>query len=502
MSDLKFVFLSPVEQGHSSIHRAICSHLLSTNFPNLTSLSIHIIGDEPARLQWQHLIQKSNTRSLVFHAMGPRNHLEIAGSGERIRDPTNFLKSAPASLAVGGLELCERISSLIYTSPTDYLIRYEAIRRIVSEVKPDIVILDILFRNMGRDACSAEGCKYVILSPGTSIDHAAFHQPRGAGLWKFPPLFTNITFPVPWYLIPYNIVLTLGIIYSIVTPKSRKSLDTAREEAGIPGSVMKAQDQGAEASLFASMAEMEYPHLPMNNTVFCGPIIKHIPPISTIDFPDICSFLDQKRTVVLNLGTLFTYNNRDVEAIALAVTAARKSVKGGFQLLWKLPQASTFHSIIDGVFGNEENCAETLVREWLDPPALAILQHPNVSCLISHAGANSLIEAAYVGLPQIHLAFWFDLFTLATRSEWAGIGIYANKGKEPEIDPNMLTDALVKILDDAPGSEGAFIRWKAEELGKKVRATDGAGTASDVILKAAMGKVSDIPFHRPCLPAK
>lgn len=502
MSELKLVFLAPVEQGHSNVHRAICSHLLSTNLPEVASLSIHVIGDEPARSQWHHLIQESDTSSLVFHAMGTHNHLEIGNNGERIQDHTNFLKSKPASLAVGGLELCERISSLIYKSPTEYLTRYQAIRRVISEVKPDMVILDILFRNMGRDACNTEGYKYIVLSPGTSIDHAALHQPRGAGLWKFPPLFTNITYPVPWYLIPYNIILSIAIIYRIVSSGSRKSLEAARKEAGVPGSLLATSDKGAEAFLLASMAEMEYPHLPMTKTVYCGPIIRHVPPISPIEYPEIHRFLDQKRTVVLNLGTLFTYNDRDVKAIVSAMGAARRSIKGGFQLLWKLPHASNFSSIIEDGFGSEKDREETLVREWLDPPALAILQHPNVACLISHAGANSLIEAAYVGLPQIHLAFWFDLFTLAARSEWAGIGIYANKGKEPEIDHTMLKNAIVKVLDDSPGSEGACMRQKAGDLAKKVRATDGTRTASDVILKAAMSRYSEILFYEPCLPAK
>ncbi|KAF1969975.1 UDP-Glycosyltransferase/glycogen phosphorylase [Bimuria novae-zelandiae CBS 107.79] len=240
----------------------------------------------------------------------------------------------------------------------------------------------------------------------------------------------------------------------------------------------------------------------MAKTVFCGLIVEHIPAISPIEFPETSGFLDRKRTIVINFGTFFTYTDQDVEAVSSAISAARQKILETFQVLWKLPEAAKFTSIIGRYFDSKSDRADILVREWIDPPAPAVLQHPNVACFMSHASANSVIEAAYAGVPQIRLAFWLDLFTLAARSEWAGIGIYANKGKEPEIDTEMLTDAIVRVSNNRPGTEGALLKLKAEELGRKVRASDGVGTVSSTILKAAMGKDDEILFHTPCLTSE
>jgi UDP:flavonoid glycosyltransferase YjiC (YdhE family) len=83
---------------------------------------------------------------------------------------------------------------------------------------------------------------------------------------------------------------------------------------------------------------------------------------------------------------------------------------------------------------------------------------------------------------------WLDLYTIAVRVEALGLGIYANRGHETEIEPALLADALVRVLCDRDGEEGSRIRHKAEELGKLCRAARGDLKAADVIFKVASGE--------------
>jgi UDP:flavonoid glycosyltransferase YjiC (YdhE family) len=100
---------------------------------------------------------------------------------------------------------------------------------------------------------------------------------------------------------------------------------------------------------------------------------------------------------------------------------------------------------------------------------------------------DSLIEATYSGVPSIILPVWFDLYTLALRTEWLGNGIYANKGVEPYIDGSLLADAIVRTLKDREGEEGYRIKFKAEELARVCKhAERGDMKAAEAIIAAAM----------------
>jgi UDP:flavonoid glycosyltransferase YjiC (YdhE family) len=93
-----------------------------------------------------------------------------------------------------------------------------------------------------------------------------------------------------------------------------------------------------------------------------------------------------------------------------------------------------------------------------------------------------------VGVPQVILPVWFDLYGYAVRAEWLGIGIYANRGAEPTIDAPQLADALVRVLRDKEAEEGGRIRAKAGEVGRMCRRGRGDRRAADAILRAARGE--------------
>ena len=144
----------------------------------------------------------------------------------------------------------------------------------------------------------------------------------------------------------------------------------------------------------ASVKEMEYPHVSEKNVVYPGPILTPIPPLSSEQYPELAKFLDRKRTIVINMGSLFWYTHSDVENIAEAIVRAQHELpeKTTFQVLWKLNGKDKYEELLSTKFGGILEDVRT--EEWLEPPALAILQHPNVAGFVNHGGANSVHEAA------------------------------------------------------------------------------------------------------------
>lgn len=108
-----------------------------------------------------------------------------------------------------------------------------------------------------------------------------------------------------------------------------------------------------------------------------------------------------------------------------------------------------------------------------------------------------MIEAMYAGRPHLILAAWFDLYTLATRAEWLGCGLQANKGVEPAISGPLLADALVTVLRDREGEEGARIKKRAEEVGRLCREERGDQVAAEAIVQVALGS-RDLAVPKSC----
>jgi hypothetical protein len=147
----------------------------------------------------------------------------------------------------------------------------------------------------------------------------------------------------------------------------------------------------ARMAILASLPELEYPHVPNPRTVFAGPILTPTKPVSTDNYPEIAAFLDRGRTILINLGSLFTYTEADAYAIAEAIIQARARLhdRGGFQVLWKLRELKQFEQLIRERLG--EDVEGVRLETWIDPPATSVLQHPNVLAVVHHGGASEYL---------------------------------------------------------------------------------------------------------------
>jgi UDP:flavonoid glycosyltransferase YjiC (YdhE family) len=84
-------------------------------------------------------------------------------------------------------------------------------------------------------------------------------------------------------------------------------------------------------------------------------------------------------------------------------------------------------------------------------------------------------------LPQIILAQWYDLYDMATRAEYLGIGIYGNKKVAPDIEAVEFGAAVARLVQ--PGKESEGFKARAKVVAEACRKAGGKRTAVDKIIE-------------------
>ena len=89
-------------------------------------------------------------------------------------------------------------------------------------------------------------------------------------------------------------------------------------------------------------------------------------------------------------------------------------------------------------------------------------------------------------MPQIILAQWYDLYDMAARAEYRGIGIYGNKKVAPDIEAVEFGAAVARLV--RPGKESEGFKTRAKAVGEACRKSGGKRAAVDKILEIIKGK--------------
>ena len=82
------------------------------------------------------------------------------------------------------------------------------------------------------------------------------------------------------------------------------------------------------------------------------------------------------------------------------------------------------------------------------------------------------------------LAQWFDLYDIATRVEYRGIGIFGNKKAAPDFETVEFGAALARLVKPANESEG--FRTRAQQIGELCKQAGGK--------RAAVNKIMEIMY--------
>jgi hypothetical protein len=79
------------------------------------------------------------------------------------------------------------------------------------------------------------------------------------------------------------------------------------------------------------------------------------------------------------------------------------------------------------------------------------------------------------------LAQWYDLYDMAARAEYRGIGIYGNKNVAPDIEPAELGAAIARLVQ--PGKESEGFRTRAKVVSEACRKAGGKRRAVDKLIE-------------------
>ncbi|MFC3996241.1 macrolide family glycosyltransferase [Nocardiopsis sediminis] len=108
------------------------------------------------------------------------------------------------------------------------------------------------------------------------------------------------------------------------------------------------------------------------------------------------------------------------------------------------------------------------IRPYFPQPA--VLRRADV--FLTHAGMNSTMESLYFGVPMVAVPQMAEQEANARRSEELGFGLRLRMA-------DISADLLRRSVDGVHADQ--WIRGNVTEMGKKLRATDGAAAAADAL---------------------
>ncbi|KAH6619561.1 hypothetical protein B0J18DRAFT_434421 [Chaetomium sp. MPI-SDFR-AT-0129] len=391
--------------------------------------------------------------------------------------------------------------------PDEFLSLYRQAERILSDVRPDVTVIDPIF-TPGLTLCHHLKTNWLVLAPNTLKDFALPMQPRLAMLWKYPLVCSALPYPLPRSLIPLNILLNLVAAYALFTnPRIRAT--TAHLRAHIDPnpnrdqlSLMTANEMGVLRApppglrvLCAISPDLDYPlSVIPPHLVPCGPIVRAVGPLEG----PLRAWLMRGKTLYVNLGTHLKADVAEAREMAGAFRdtldrAEAVGFGGRLQVLWKLGRKTRAGEKVerDKFEGEWKGVCDVLrpeiedgrvkVTDWVDAEPKAVLESGGVVCSVNHGGANSFYEALCAGIPQVLLPPWSDCYDFANRVEMLGIGRWANKAAKPRWRRDELAACLEDVLF---GPEAARIRERARELAVRHPESAGREKAAGEILAA------------------
>lgn len=208
---------------------------------------------------------------------------------------------------------------------------------------------------------------------------------------SLPRFGSGLSFPIPRRMVWKNIKMKLRMLYSYVTAREISTLVKYRNSHGILGRLPhEIPLRKAIEVISPDIIDLDFPFAKPSNLRLYGPIVLDSVPIQDLD-PQLSNWLDAAPTVLMSMGTHFTYTRAQVRAVLRGFLTA---LDFKTRVLWKLPQHSSFKDIIDELLPGAEDKGRFMILDWIPVDPFSIMTHKNVVTLVHHGGANSYFEAA------------------------------------------------------------------------------------------------------------
>jgi UDP:flavonoid glycosyltransferase YjiC (YdhE family) len=271
------------------------------------------------------------------------------------------------------------------------------------------------------------------------------------------------------------------ILIIVFSPKL-KALEAARKAANLPGMYPLFVPYSKDVPYILPTApetDFKLPFIPPN-IIACGPILIPSYPLEEIE-PDLFTWLKQKPTVLVNLGSHYNGTKDFNRNLAMAIRILLSKVPD-IQVLWKYkPNAEGVDPALAEILSPVSSSVKVIA--WLKAEPISLLCSGHIIASLHHGGANAYFENIHAGIPQVVLPCWFDTFDYARRVEYLGIGVWGSKGSAPKLDEEECGKALIAVLLDEE------MRKKAKDFGEFIRSKyRGREEAADRILELTKGE--------------
>jgi hypothetical protein len=149
------------------------------------------------------------------------------------------------------------------------------------------------------------------------------------------------------------------------------------------------------------IVDLDFPFTKPSNLRLYGPIVLDSVPVRDLD-PQLSDWLDAAPTVLMSMGTHFTYTKTQVRAILRGFLTA---LDPKTRVLWKLPHCSSFKDIIDELLPETEDKERFMIVDWIPVDPFSIMTHRNVVALRSPRRGKFILRGSVVsrGLPASFL---------------------------------------------------------------------------------------------------
>jgi hypothetical protein len=214
---------------------------------------------------------------------------------------------------------------------------------------------------------------------------------------------SGYAYPIPWYLIPSNIYLSLRFLYSVlVMPKMVEKKSYLKEQGLINPLESFSAHQEDYLWLSQGMLEADFPLSVIPSSVIpCGPMFLSVAPAAGQD-PGLASWLERAPTVLNNLGSHFNYDENGAVEMARAIKTLLANSK--VQVLWKFNKRREYGDDFLKELKGEIADGRLRLESWLKVDPASLIETGNIALSVHHGGASCYHEA--VGYVFLTLFLW------------------------------------------------------------------------------------------------
>lgn len=496
----KILFLCSSDYGQANVILATSYALLATG----ASVELHIGSEHAMKPEVEATVKLANDLLKVaapyiihFHGMDGTSHFQAmmrpgAGVKEAWSLPVPNFRNAAIFMA-------HFPQAAMPWDSAEFVDMYAQNVTVLQKVAPDLVVVDPLYIP-GITAAQQLKVKWTVLAPNTIKDFAAVHQPRGAGLWKYPLIGSGLPFPIPWSQVPMNVCLTLTLLIILLISTRQKDMTkllrqyTGDEKLQILSlaelGVVQAPPEGVSVMVaFSEDIDFPFAVIPCHITQ-CGPIVRCARKLTDVN-EELEKWLSKGPTVYVNLGSQLTMKPEQGLEFALALRDLLDAAgpSSNHQILWKLKQEGTesrklswadeWKAVRDTLQSRIDTDRVRIVA-WVETDPCSILSSGYIVCSVHHGGANSHHEALAAGVPHIVLPGWADCYDYASRVELNGVGLRGNKKSAPNWKREELGSVMREVLF---GERAVEFKENARRLAERHPEHAGRTKAANYLLE-------------------